>query len=133
MYKTHFIETYDLPITCTYINNAFHLTLKISDLGNGDLPKEFINVTKYGSKGKNKNNSENMAGRYRFTTIDLLKRNSRINDALAEVYLLSKQCVLDIRIVVIGCLSPIYRASDAIAMLDLIVSLTNAALSKLSS
>ncbi|TIC15547.1 hypothetical protein E3Q15_01402 [Wallemia mellicola] len=126
--STKYTETYDLPIICTYINNAFHLTLKISDLGNSDLPKEFINVTKYGSKGKNKNNSENMAGRYRFTTIDLLKRNSRINDALAEVYLLSKRCVLDIRIVVIGCLSPIYRASDAIAMLDLIVSLTNAAL-----
>ncbi|TIB80971.1 hypothetical protein E3Q22_01587 [Wallemia mellicola] len=110
------------------LDDLFALSTKYTDLGNGDLPKEFINVTKYGSKGKNKNNSENMAGRYRFTTIDLLKRNSRINDALAEVYLLSKQRVLDIRIVVIGCLSPIYRASDAIAMLDLIVSLTNAAL-----
>lgn len=104
------------------------MTLKTSDLGDADLPKEFINVAKYGAKVKAKNASENNASRLRFTSIDLLKRNARITDCLKEVYMLSKECVMNIRDVVVEALSPIYIASDAVAMLDLLVSLASAAL-----
>lgn len=104
------------------------MTLKTSDLGDADLPKEFINVAKYGAKVKAKNPSENNASRIRFTSIDLLKRNSRINDCLKEVYMLSRECVLSIRDVVVEALSSVYIASDAVAMLDLLLSLASAAI-----
>ena len=103
------------------------MTLKVSELGDNDLPKEFINVSKHGSKSK-KMVSENNASRLRFTSIELLKRNSRINEALKEVYALSKQCVMEIRLEVVDALSALYIASDAVAMLDFLMSLASAAI-----
>ena len=123
-----FIEKYDLPITCTFVNNAFNMMLKFSDIGGNELPKEFINVIKVNVNSRS--NSENISGRYRFTTLELLKRNSRISDALSEVYLLSCQCVMELRDCVIRYIPQLYQVSDAISLLDVIFSLANAAISR---
>ena len=117
-----------MPITCTFVNNAFNMMLKFSDIGGNELPKEFINVVKINVNSRS--NSENISGRYRFTTLELLKRNSRISDALSEVYLLSCQCVMELRDCVIRYIPQLYQVSDAISLLDVIFSLANAAISR---
>ena len=104
------------------------MMLKFSDIGGNELPKEFINVIKVNVNSRS--NSENISGRYRFTTLELLKRNSRISDALSEVYLLSCQCVMELRDCVIRYIPQLYQVSDAISLLDVIFSLANAAISK---
>ena len=99
----------DLPLEVRFkAPRGFHLTLTQKQLGGRPLPEAFCNITG--------------TTRLFFTTLDLLKLNERINESLNEIYLLSDQVALDAVRRVRALLGSLYKASEALAMLDMLCS-----------
>ncbi|KAI9276945.1 muts domain V-domain-containing protein, partial [Phascolomyces articulosus] len=89
---------------------GFYLSLPADQLDeNAALDQIFINVVK-----KKK--------QYTFTTLELLQKNSRMNESLAEVYLMSDKTVTNLLQVFREGISVLYKVSEAIAMLDMLLS-----------
>ncbi|KAI7858222.1 muts domain V-domain-containing protein, partial [Circinella umbellata] len=89
---------------------GFYLSLPTDQVDqNTTLPEIFINVVK-----KKK--------QYIFTTLELLQKNSRLNESLAEVYLMSDKTVTNLLEVFREDISILYKVSEAIAMLDMLLS-----------
>ncbi|KAL2099444.1 hypothetical protein ACEWY4_005924 [Coilia grayii] len=82
-------------------------------LPGGQLPSEFIKVTKYKSN-------------YSFTTADLIRMNDRCDEALREIYHMSYVVVSKLLTVVHDHIHCLYKLSDAVSMLDMLLSLANA-------
>uniref|UniRef100_A0AAY4A7J5 DNA mismatch repair proteins mutS family domain-containing protein n=1 Tax=Denticeps clupeoides TaxID=299321 RepID=A0AAY4A7J5_9TELE len=75
----HLAEKYGLPLRISFSTvRSFFIQMKLDGvtLPNGQLPPEFIKVTRY------KNN-------YSFTTSDLIKMNDRCDEALREIFHMS--------------------------------------------
>nr|XP_061798748.1 mutS protein homolog 4-like [Nerophis lumbriciformis] len=109
-------EKYCVPMRISYSNTrGFFVQMKLVGilLPNGKLPSEFIKVT------KNKDN-------YGFTTVDLMRLNDRCDEAQKEIvhmsYVVVSQLLSSIR-EHIHCL---YKLSDAVSMLDMLLSMANA-------
>jgi len=88
---------------------GYYLSTTTDQLDGGELALIFINVIK---KGKT----------LTFTTLELVKKNAKINDSLTEVYLMSDKIVGDLSSEIRCEIGALYKASEAIAMLDMLLS-----------
>ncbi|KAE8249784.1 hypothetical protein A4X06_0g3069 [Tilletia controversa] len=75
-----------------------------------DLPRAFINVV----KGRSKT--------YTMSTLELKKRNQKMLDSMNEVLLLSDQTIEELRQEVTERVGSLFKASEAIAILDMLAS-----------
>ncbi|KIO30888.1 hypothetical protein M407DRAFT_221987 [Tulasnella calospora MUT 4182] len=101
---------HELPFTPTFIESAggFWLTVRKDEV-QGDLPRGCINVSSKGAKWK-------------FTTLELKKRNSRMKDSLDETLLMSDRIIQGLVGEIIGDVGALYKASEAITLLDMLWS-----------
>ncbi|KAI7906727.1 muts domain V-domain-containing protein [Cokeromyces recurvatus] len=111
-------ETYSLQMKLYFTAaNGFYITMPTSQLtSEKGLPPEFINVIR-----KKKT--------LQFTTIELLQKNSRINESLTEVYLMSDRIVTELLQKFRENINILYKSSEAIALLDLLLSFASCNLS----
>ncbi|KAF8327173.1 muts domain V-domain-containing protein [Cantharellus anzutake] len=120
-------QEHNLPLSMEYQERGggFWFTIAKGDL-EGELPRGFLNVTTKGAK-------------WCFTSMELKKRNARMKDALEEALLLSDKCALGVwyrcsahrtrrRVIkeilekVVENIGVFYKASEAIATLDMLWS-----------
>ncbi|KAI9493031.1 DNA mismatch repair protein Msh4 [Zychaea mexicana] len=108
---TEYTESSGLNIKLQFnAPKGFYLSLPADQLEESTiLPQVFINVVK-----KKK--------QYTFTTLELLQKNSRMNESLTEVYLMSDKTVTDLLQVFRADIGVLYKVSEAIAMLDMLLS-----------
>ncbi|KAF4084026.1 hypothetical protein AMELA_G00124150 [Ameiurus melas] len=108
-------EKYGLPLRTSF-NSArgFFIQMRLEGFGlpDGQLPGEFIKVT------RQKNN-------YSFTTLDLVKMNDRCDEALKEIFHMSYIVVRRLLNEVYKQIHCLYKLSDAVSMLDMLLSLAN--------
>ncbi|KAL9935413.1 hypothetical protein V8E36_005761 [Tilletia maclaganii] len=104
-------ETHQLPVTLKYAASGFVLELKTEHAPEQrNLPREFINVVKNRSKT------------YTMSTLELKKRNQKMLDSMNEVLLLSDQAVEELRQEITQRVGALFKASEAIAILDMLAS-----------
>ncbi|KAG9336429.1 hypothetical protein JZ751_002776, partial [Albula glossodonta] len=109
-------EKYSLPLRTSFsAARGFFIQMKLEEvvLPEGKLPAEFMKVTKH------KNN-------YSFTTTDLIKMNDRCDEALREIFHMSYVVVCQLLGTVHEHVHCLYKLSDAVSMLDMLLSLANA-------
>ncbi|XP_045064993.1 mutS protein homolog 4 [Coregonus clupeaformis] len=109
-------EKYGLLIRTSFSTaRGFYIQMKLEGgaLPDGELPADFIKVTKH------KNN-------YSFTTADLMKMNDRCDEALREIFHMSYVVVCQLLSTVHERIHCLYKLSDAVSMLDMLLSLANA-------
>uniref|UniRef100_A0A3B4ABQ1 DNA mismatch repair protein MutS clamp domain-containing protein n=1 Tax=Periophthalmus magnuspinnatus TaxID=409849 RepID=A0A3B4ABQ1_9GOBI len=109
-------EKYGLPMRTSFSTaRGFFIQMKLDGMvfQNGKLPSEFIKVT------KQKNN-------YSFTTVDLMKMNDRCDEALREIFHMSYVVICQLLSTVHEHIHCLYKLSDAVSMLDMLLSLANA-------
>ncbi|KAF9115307.1 hypothetical protein BGX27_008309 [Mortierella sp. AM989] len=105
-----YAEEYDLSLKVQFNTTmGYYLSASIDQLEGGELPLIFINAVK---KSKS----------LTFTTLELVKKNAKINDSLTEVYLMSDKIVNDLSSNIRSDIGAIYKASEALAMLDMLLS-----------
>ncbi|KAF9482407.1 hypothetical protein BDN70DRAFT_853443 [Pholiota conissans] len=107
-------EEHGLPLTLVYQETGFVFALKKSSL-EGELPRGFVNVTM-------------KKGRWVFSSMELKKMNSRMKDALDETLILSDKIVLDLIARIIGDVGALYKASEAVALVDMLWSFAHASI-----
>ncbi|KAI9697614.1 MAG: MutS protein msh4 [Candelina mexicana] len=90
-------------------SRQFYIRVATSELEGRTLPAEFINVF------RKSNNVE-------CQTLDLVKRNQKILDSHVEVLLMTDKAVHDLIAEIRGEISPLFKVSEGIAMLDLVTS-----------
>ncbi|XP_072314112.1 mutS protein homolog 4 [Eucyclogobius newberryi] len=109
-------EKYGLPMRTSFSTaRGFYIQMKLDGmvLQDGKLPPEFIKVT------KQKNN-------YSFMTADLIKMNDRCDEALREIFHMSYLVICQLLSTVYEHIHCLYKLSDAVSMLDMLLSLANA-------
>ncbi|KDR68697.1 hypothetical protein GALMADRAFT_146051 [Galerina marginata CBS 339.88] len=107
-------EEHDLPLTLVYQETGFIFALKKIEL-EGELPKGFVNVAM-------------KKGRWMFSSMELKKMNSRMKDALDETLLLSDKIVQDLMSEIVGDIGALYKASEAVALVDMLWSFAHASI-----
>ncbi|KIM39112.1 hypothetical protein M413DRAFT_419584 [Hebeloma cylindrosporum] len=112
-------EEHGLPLTLVYQETGFIFALKKSDL-DGELPKGFVNVAM-------------KKGRWMFSSMELKKMNSRMKDALDETLILSDKIIQDLNAEIIGDIGALYKASEAVALVDMLWSFAHASISMIRS
>ncbi|KAF4555246.1 MutS domain V-containing protein 2 [Elsinoe fawcettii] len=90
----------------------YFFRLPLSELDGVELPAVFINVI------RKKKHLE-------FQTLELLKLNQKIRDASTEVLLMSDKSIQDLIVQVHEHIPDLFRISEAIAMLDMLVGFAN--------
>lgn len=101
-------EEHALPIQIQFEQGrGFHLTLPSSEAKSDQLPTMFINVLR-----KKK--------LLRFSTLALSKKNNRIDEALNEVLLMSEDSVEALTGAVQSVVGALYKAAEALGMLDMV-------------
>ncbi|XP_037551421.1 mutS protein homolog 4 [Nematolebias whitei] len=109
-------EKYGLPMRTSFSTaRGFFIQMKLEGvvLPEDKLPPEFIKVTKH------KNN-------YGFTTADLMKMNGRCDEALREIFHMSYVVICQLLGTIHEHIHCLYKLSDAVSMLDMLLSLANA-------
>ncbi|KAA0711441.1 MutS protein -like protein 4 [Triplophysa tibetana] len=109
-------EKYNLPLRTSFSGaRGFFIQMRLEGgaLPGGTLPEEFIKVT------KQKNN-------YSFTTLDLMKMNDHCEEALKEIFQMSYVVVSRFLVEVYEHIHCLYKLSDAVSMLDMLLSLAHA-------
>ncbi|XP_056623120.1 mutS protein homolog 4 isoform X2 [Triplophysa dalaica] len=109
-------EKYNLPLRTSFSGaRGFFIQMRLDGgaLPGGTLPEEFIKVT------KQKNN-------YSFTTLDLMKMNDHCEEALKEIFQMSYVVVSRFLVEVYEHIHCLYKLSDAVSMLDMLLSLAHA-------
>ncbi|KAL7862008.1 hypothetical protein SRHO_G00134490 [Serrasalmus rhombeus] len=109
-------EKYGLPLRTSFSSaRGFFIQLRLEGvvLPDGQLPGEFIKAT------RQKNN-------YSFTTLDLMKMNERCDEALKEIFHMSYVVVCRLLNGVHEQIHCLYKLSDAVSMLDMLLSLASA-------
>lgn len=92
--------------------NGYHFSFPASHLDPARLDPVFINAVR---KGKN----------IHCTCLKLLSFNDRINESLTEVYLMSDKVIGELVDAVRARIGIMYKLSEAIALLDLLLSLAS--------
>ncbi|KAJ3021758.1 MutS protein msh4 [Thoreauomyces humboldtii] len=104
------VEKYDLTIKVQFnASTGFFLTIPGTGNAANDLPLEFINV-------------EQKRKLCTFTSLKLLSYNDRIQESLTEVYLMSDRIIEELIQDVRKIASILYKAAEAVALLDMLVS-----------
>uniref|UniRef100_A0A8C9Y884 DNA mismatch repair protein n=1 Tax=Sander lucioperca TaxID=283035 RepID=A0A8C9Y884_SANLU len=109
-------ERYGFPMRTSFSTaRGFFIQMKLEGvvLPEGKLPSEFIKVTKH------KNN-------YGFTIADLMKMNDRCDEALREIFHMSYVVICQLLSTIHEHIHCLYKLSDAVSMLDMLLSLANA-------
>ncbi|CAL8286658.1 unnamed protein product [Lota lota] len=109
-------ERYGLPMRTSFSTaRSFFIQMKLEGVTfpDGKLPAEFLKVT------KQKNS-------YSFTTADLMKMNDRCDEALREIFHMSYVVICQLLSIVHEHIHCLYKLSEAVSMLDMLVSLANA-------
>ncbi|KAG9014981.1 MutS protein msh4 [Tulasnella sp. JGI-2019a] len=102
-------EEHELPFSAVYQESGgFWLTIRKDEV-EGELPRGCINVTSKSAK-------------WRFTTMELKKRNSRMKDSLDETLIMSDRIIQDLVAAIVEDIGVLYKASEAIALLDMLWS-----------
>ncbi|KAF9983341.1 MutS protein msh4 [Modicella reniformis] len=105
-----YVDEYNVHLKVQFsVTMGYYLSTTVDQLEGGELPLIFINVIK-----KNK--------KLTFTTLELMKKNAKINDSLTEVYLMSDKIVNDLCCNIRSEIGTLYKASEAIAMLDMLLA-----------
>ncbi|KAH7049847.1 DNA mismatch repair protein Msh4 [Linnemannia elongata] len=105
-----YVQEYGINLKVQFnVTMGYYYTTTVDQLGGNEMPLVFINVVK---KGKS----------LTFTTLELVKKNAKINDSLTEVYLMSDKIVSDLSSNIRVEIGALYKASEAIAMLDMLLS-----------
>ncbi|CAI2181501.1 19049_t:CDS:10 [Funneliformis geosporum] len=105
-----YCEQYQMSIKTQFSSaTGFYLSINIDQLEDRQLPLIFINTKK-----KRKSLT--------FTTLAIVKINTKINDSLTEVYLMSDKTIEDLISEIRGGIGVLYKASESIAMLDMLIS-----------
>ncbi|KAG0369469.1 MutS protein msh4 [Gamsiella multidivaricata] len=105
-----YVEEYNINLKVQFsMTMGYYLSTSVDRLEVGMLPLIFINVVK-----KNKI--------LIFTTLELMKKNAKINDSLTEVYLMSDKIVSDLSSSIRSKIGALYNASEAVAMIDMLLS-----------
>ncbi|KAJ1743733.1 MutS protein msh4 [Coemansia sp. RSA 1086] len=98
-----------VPIRAVYKpNTGYIMNTKLSDLGD-TVPEEFANVVI----------KKNVVS---FTTLDLVKLNNRLSSVVVEINLLTEKAIHSVAEVIRSNITVLYRVSEAIALVDMIVS-----------
>ncbi|KAL7330113.1 MutS protein msh4 [Mucor circinelloides] len=107
-------ETFKLKIKLEYTaSRGYSISMPTSQLVDGaQLPDVFINVVQ-----KKKT--------LQFTTLELLQKNSRLNESMTEVFLMSEKTVTQLLQVFRNHINALYKSSEAIALLDFLTSLAS--------
>ncbi|KAM3871478.1 mutS protein homolog 4 [Diretmus argenteus] len=108
-------EKYSLPMRTSFSTaRGFFIQIKLeaATLRDGKLPSEFIKVTKH-------------MNNYSFTTTDLMKMNDRCDEALREIFHMSYVVICQLLSTVHEHIHCLYKLSDAVSMLDMLLSLAN--------
>ncbi|XP_073783842.1 mutS protein homolog 4 isoform X2 [Danio rerio] len=109
-------EKHNLPLRTSFSNaRGFFIQMKLEGgaLPGGKLPDEFIKVS------KQKNN-------FSFTTLDLMKMNDHCEEALKDIFHMSYVVVSKLLNEVHEQIHCLYKLSDVVSMLDMLLSLANA-------
>ncbi|KAG2023704.1 DNA mismatch repair protein MSH2, variant 3 [Coprinopsis cinerea AmutBmut pab1-1] len=110
-------QTHDLPLTLVYQDaTGFVFSLKKDQL-EGELPEGFLNVT-------------SKKGKYMFSCMELKKMNARLKDALDETLLLSDKIIQDLAAQIVHHVGALYKASEAIALVDMLWSFAHTSIIK---
>ncbi|KAF9910598.1 MutS protein msh4 [Linnemannia zychae] len=105
-----YVQEYGINLKVQFnVTMGYYYTTTVDQLEGDEVPLVFINVVK---KSKS----------LTFTTLELVKKNAKINDSLTEVYLMSDKIVSDLSSSIRGEIGALYKASEAIAMLDMLLS-----------
>ncbi|THH23175.1 hypothetical protein EUX98_g8002 [Antrodiella citrinella] len=107
-------QEHSLPLSLSYQDTGFIFQLKKNDL-EGELPSGFIDVVL-------------RKGKYTFSSLELKKRNARMKDALEEALMLSDRVIQSLVSEVVVNIGALYKASEAVAMVDMLWSLAHAAI-----
>ncbi|KAJ7222335.1 muts domain V-domain-containing protein [Mycena pura] len=107
-------EMHELPLTLVYQETGFVFTLRKNDL-DGELPRGF-------------NNAQLRRGKWTFSSMDLKKMNARMKDALDEVLILSDKIIEDLVAEILVHVGALYKASEAVALLDMLWSFAHASI-----
>ncbi|KAH9891206.1 muts domain V-domain-containing protein [Cubamyces lactineus] len=117
--RSRLAEEHDLPLSLVYRDTdaGFVFTVKKADLDDmgGQLPSGFIDVVA-------------QKGRLVFSSLELKKRNARMKDALDETLILSNKIIQDLSDEVVVDIGALYKASEAVALLDLLWSFAHASI-----
>lgn len=108
-------RTHEMPLTLVYQETGFVFCLKKDEWDEEQLPRGFINPTM--AKGKRL-----------FTSMDLKKMNARMKDALDETLMLSSKMIQDLVSDVLVDVGALYKASEAIALLDMLWAFAHGAI-----
>ncbi|RXN11341.1 mutS -like protein [Labeo rohita] len=109
-------EKYGLPLRTSFSKTrGFFIQMRLEGgvLPGGTLPEEFIKVT------RQKNN-------YGFTTVDLMKLNDHCEEALKDIFHMSYVVVSRLLSDIYEHIHCLYKLSDAVSMLDMLLSLAHA-------
>ncbi|KAG0018532.1 hypothetical protein BGZ80_007059 [Entomortierella chlamydospora] len=105
-----YVEEFNISLKVQFNTTmGYYLSTSVDQLEGGELPLIFINVVK---------KSKTMT----FTTLELVKKNAKINDSLTEVYLMSDNIVNELSSDIRADIGAVYKASEALAMLDMLLS-----------
>ncbi|KAF9203814.1 MutS protein msh4 [Haplosporangium sp. Z 27] len=105
-----YVEEFNISLKVQFNSTmGYYLSTNLDQLEGSELPLIFVNVVK---KGKI----------LTFTTLELVKKNAKIHDSLTEVYLMSDKIVNDLSSGIRSDIGAIYKASEALAMLDMLLS-----------
>ncbi|PIL30772.1 hypothetical protein GSI_06940 [Ganoderma sinense ZZ0214-1] len=117
--RNRLVEEHNLPFALVYRDSdaGFIFSIKKADLDDagGELPRGFIDATA-------------QKGRWVFSSIELKKRNARMKDALDESLILSDKIIQDLTDEIIVDIGALYKASEAVALLDLLWSFAHASI-----
>lgn len=105
-----YAEQYAINLKVQFNTNmGYHLSTTLDLLDGRPLPLIFVNVVRKGRA-------------LSFTTLDLIKKNAKIEDSLTEVYMMSDGVVKDLSCQIRVDIGALYKASEAVAMLDMLSS-----------
>ncbi|KAM4654927.1 mutS protein homolog 4 isoform 1-T1 [Amazona ochrocephala] len=109
-------EKYNLPMKTSFSSaRGFFIQMNVdcSTLPNGQLPSEFTKITK-------------MKNTYSFTSADLIKMNERCQESLREIYHMTYLIVCKLLNEVYEHIHCLYKLSDIVSMLDMLLSFAHA-------
>ncbi|KAI8891327.1 hypothetical protein K501DRAFT_166658 [Backusella circina FSU 941] len=108
---SNYSEIYKLPFKVQFSpSKGFFIGISVDSIPTGQqLPDEFLQPVK-----KRK--------MIQVTTLELMKKNTHINDSLAEIYLMSDCIVSELLKTFRENINTLYKASEAISLLDMLCS-----------
>ncbi|XP_069798495.1 mutS protein homolog 4 [Narcine bancroftii] len=109
-------EKYNLPLKTSFnTTRGFFIQLSCegTSFQNGQLPSEFMKVTF-------------LKNTYNFTTPDLIKMNERSQESLREIYHMTYLVVCKLLAEIYKHIHCLYKLSDAVSMLDMLLSFAHA-------